>query len=255
MAIRRRVPQSRSLLSSGRQEVNRPEKGVPPSPDKVCKVFKRWDLSLDFDRKVLILKGIDFQSIHSKGDRVIRGCTRIRVRRVLMRRVLRFPLTTAGGRRRAKGLCFIRFPGSNTRSLPTHTRRERFPLDASLFYELSFSNFPLLYSSRSGVLCAYPADAKQRARSPGRGDGSWRDQRQQAEFQGSGLPYGCHIFQKAKAAISKKTPTIIGRVTFVAFRPHFSLAASDGGESVSSMKTSTKHDLTARHRAGTRTTM
>ncbi len=65
-----------------------------------------------------------------------------------------FPLaTTAGGRRQAKGLMRIRFPVSNSRSLPTHTRREHLPLDASLFYELSFSNFPLLYSSRSGVLC------------------------------------------------------------------------------------------------------
>ncbi len=36
-----------------------------------------------------------------------------------------------------KGLCFRRFPVSNSRSLPTHTRREHFPLDASLFYELS----------------------------------------------------------------------------------------------------------------------
>jgi len=51
---------------------------------------------------------------------------------------------------------------SNSRSLPTHTRREHFPLNASLFYELSFSNFPLLYSSRSGVTCHPPPDAKQR---------------------------------------------------------------------------------------------
>jgi hypothetical protein len=69
---------------------------------------------------------------------------------------------SVGGRRRAKGLGFIRFPVSNSRSLPTHTRREHLPLDASLFYELSFSNFPLLYSYRSGVTCPYPADAKQR---------------------------------------------------------------------------------------------
>jgi hypothetical protein len=67
--------------------------------------------------------------------------------------------TTAGCRRRAKGLCFIRLPVSNSRSLPTHTRREHLPLDASLLNELSFSNFPLLYSSRSGVTCLHPADA------------------------------------------------------------------------------------------------
>ena len=35
-------------------------------------------------------------------------------------------------------------------------------LDASLFYELSFSNFPLLYSSASGVLC----HAYSRCRAP-----------------------------------------------------------------------------------------
>jgi hypothetical protein len=57
------------------------------------------------------------------------------------------------GRKRAKGLKLIWFPNSNLRSLPAHTRREHFPLDASLLNELSFSNFPLLYSSRSGVLC------------------------------------------------------------------------------------------------------
>jgi hypothetical protein len=38
-------------------------------------------------------------------------------------------------------------------------RREHFPLDASLLNELSFSNFPLLYSSRSGVLCHPKPDA------------------------------------------------------------------------------------------------
>jgi hypothetical protein len=69
-------------------------------------------------------------------------------------------LTKAGGRRRAKGLCFIRFPVSNSRSLPTHARREHFPLDARLFCESSFSNFPLLHSSRSGVLCHPTADPK-----------------------------------------------------------------------------------------------
>jgi hypothetical protein len=54
---------------------------------------------------------------------------------------------------------FHKVPVSNARSLPTHTRREHFPLDASLLNELPFSSFPLLYSSRSGVLCPYPPDA------------------------------------------------------------------------------------------------
>jgi hypothetical protein len=60
---------------------------------------------------------------------------------------------------------------SNARSLPTRTRREHLPLDASLLNELSFSNFPLLYSSRSGVLCHPKPDAKQRALSLGRDEG------------------------------------------------------------------------------------
>jgi hypothetical protein len=42
-------------------------------------------------------------------------------------------------------------------------RREHFPLDASLLNELSFSNFPLLYSSQSGVLCHPTAGAEHRA--------------------------------------------------------------------------------------------
>jgi hypothetical protein len=48
---------------------------------------------------------------------------------------------------------------SNTRSLLAFTRREHFLLDASLLNELSFSNFPLLHSSRSVVLCHPYSDA------------------------------------------------------------------------------------------------
>ena len=67
---------------------------------------------------------------------------------------------------------------SNTRSLPAHTHREHLPLDAILFYELSFSNFPLLYSSPSGVLCHPTAGAEHRVLSLGRHNSRWKPQTQ-----------------------------------------------------------------------------
>jgi hypothetical protein len=76
---------------------------------------------------------------------------------------------------------------SNTRSLPAHTRREHFPLDASLLNELSFSNFPLLYSSRSGVLCPPTPDAKQRGFAPGRHGSQVEAQTQQGHLRRDGL--------------------------------------------------------------------
>jgi hypothetical protein len=60
-----------------------------------------------------------------------------------------------------------------------------------------------------------------------------------------GFDHGCHIFQAPNAAIRRKTVTIIGRVTFVAFSPSLSLETSEGADSLSSIKTSTKHDRTA----------
>jgi len=52
-----------------------------------------------------------------------------------------------------------------------HAHREHFPLDASLFYELSFSNFPLLYSSASGVTCPSKSGAEHRRLFSGRNRG------------------------------------------------------------------------------------
>jgi hypothetical protein len=67
--------------------------------------------------------------------------------------------------------------------------------------------------------------------------------------------HGWNIFQTPKAAISTKTPIMIGRVTFVAFSPRFSLAYLEGADSLSSMKTSTKQALTAQKTATPTKTM
>jgi hypothetical protein len=48
---------------------------------------------------------------------------------------------------------FHKVPREQLALAPNATRREHFPLDARLFCEASFSNFPLLHSTRSGVLC------------------------------------------------------------------------------------------------------
>jgi len=54
--------------------------GVPLPPGKSLKVFKTWGLAPDFVCKVLKTKDIHFQSIHSKGDRLIMGRGRERSR-------------------------------------------------------------------------------------------------------------------------------------------------------------------------------
>jgi len=54
---------------------------------------------------------------------------------------------------------FHKVPREQLALAPNAAAKRAFPFRCQSFYELSFSNFPLLYSSRSGVTCHPQPDA------------------------------------------------------------------------------------------------